>query len=450
MSKSQVDQVVEMLRHNGALVEDQAGRWSVRLLVDGEPEDFGQLLVFDRFHQEIVVWDTAAACETVLEKRTRFVASSRLPKKLESIPGFFEGLLNLGIRSREADEVLLSGVNTACRPFVSRLAELFGIELRSVECFPAGGRKAARLMKELAEVVGSDQRPLFVFDGSGVGIDQLAMLLATKVSVLSVRTGGNIWRGAFARLKTDRTFDLLINESLVPRKVSDELLSCGATGWYLLGAEDESKERVGSLDESEATRFRSIEQESGDGFLLHWTRRRQGPWPQQGERQFLDDLLFGMDRKDHSPIASLYRILATQKLLGSSDLTRDKREVVCFSQLSFTELQQQRVFRSHLGRWDFEPYGIAIRSDWLESRGARKVVYGDEATWDQLDDSQRPWFQFCDAEEGTDWSVEKEWRVVGDVDLREVPADAALVFVPSVEDAVRVEEVSRWPIVVLK
>ena len=183
--------------------------------------------------------------------------------------------------------------------------------------------------------------------------------------------------------------------------------------------------------------------------MLHWTRRRRGPWPQQNEKQFLDDLVFGMDRKDHSAVASLYRILATGKLLGSRDLTRDKREVVCFSELNFAQLKEQRVFRSHLGRWDFEPYGIAVQKEWLVQRGADKVVYGDEATWEGLSQSQRPWFQFCDSEQGTDWSVEKEWRVVGDLDLRQVPSDQALVFVATVEDAMRVEEVSRWPIVVL-
>ncbi len=43
-----------------------------------------------------------------------------------------------------------------------------------------------------------------------------------------------------------------------------------------------------------------------------------------------------------------------------------------------------RRFQSHLARWDWEPNGILNDRDWLESHGARQVVYMDRATAKQV------------------------------------------------------------------
>ena len=425
-------------------VEPVGERLQVRLKSIEGGVDLGAMEVFGRHQQEIVVWDTASEGH-VLDQRSLFLGSSRLPGKLESIPGFFEGLLQIGVRGRDSGEVIINGLKTACEPYCRRLGELFGIAVRDVECFPLEVNKARRRV-ELLRALG--QRPVFVFDFADVGIDRQLMLMATRAVVLSVRPKGNLWRAAFARLKSGRSFELLLDESLVQKKVGTELLSCGATGWYLIPMDQGSSEKD-SVDAGAGKTLR-CEDETGEEFLLHWTRRRSGPWPQQDQKHYIDDLIFGVDRKDHRPVSSLYRILASQKLLGTSELTRDPRPVVCFSDLTFDELKARRVFRSHLARWDFEPYGIGIRRSWLEEQGARKVVYGGDSVWEQMAEELRPFFQFCDAERGTDWSVEKEWRVVGDLDLRKVPGDAAIVFVATVEEAERVQEVSRWPVVVLR
>ena len=118
------------------------------------------------------------------------------------------------------------------------------------------------------------------------------------------------------------------------------------------------------------------------------------------------------------------------------------------------ELPTLRQFRTHRSRWDFEPFGLCVDRQWLHDRGARPVIYGDEVTWQGLPDADRPFFQLTHPTDratessapAIDWSVEREWRHVGDLDLRELKPDQALVFVPRFEAAMRLADVSPWPI----
>ena len=79
------------------------------------------------------------------------------------------------------------------------------------------------------------------------------------------------------------------------------------------------------------------------------------------------------------------------------------------------------------------------------------MVYGDEALWDALADEQRPYFQrqCCGKDGAIDWSIEREWRHVGDVNLESLAPCAGFVFVPSMAEAERLTGLSRWPVVVL-
>jgi hypothetical protein len=50
---------------------------------------------------------------------------------------------------------------------------------------------------------------------------------------------------------------------------------------------------------------------------------------------------------------------------------------------------------------------------------------------------------------GIDWSVEKEWRQLGDLSLDGLSHDDAILFVPTLEEARKLLEISRWPVTVL-
>lgn len=374
---------------------------------------------------------------SVFDRQSVFVASSRLPQKLDEIPEFFDGVLKLAMNLDGDSEVLLTANGTACDAMVRRVGQLFRTEVVEVRMAPLDPKKLNAVVSSL-----EGSKVVFVFDFENRGVDFALASLASQMTALSVRKGGNLHSALLHRLKDGKPARVLVESTLTKKKLTEELLSAGATGWVLLdAAETESVEP----DSGVAV----LNQFDASDFLLHWTRRRVGPWPDQTEIDFLDDLLFRSSRKDHREVASLKRILATQRILAGSVLTRDPRPVVCFSDVTFEELGQLRTFRPHLSRWDFEPFGVAIRKSWLQEKGAAAVVYGDESTWESLPDEKRAFFQLNDPNGKIDWSAEREWRIVGDVDLRAVPMDAAVVFVRTVADAAEVNGFCRWPIVVL-
>ncbi len=380
-------------------------------------------------------------CNEVLERRSVFVGSSRLPRKLDEIPRLFDGLLKLAVQLNPDRDVLLTGEATTCDAMVRRVSDLFRIPVVELILAPLDPSKLNSLVAELAE---RENSVAMVVDFEERGIDFALASFANQMTVFSMRKNGKLHAAVSHRLSEGKATRVLAEPSLTKKGLTDELLSSGATGWYLFG-DDESPE---SFDDSQ--RFCSANELDSEKYLLHWTRRRVGPWPEQSDSEFLDDLIFRSSRKDHREIAALKRILLTERLIASNALTRDPRPVVCFSNVTFAELKKRRVFRSHLSRWDFEPYGIAIEKTWLAKFGCNEVTYGDDAHWDSLAEADRPFFQRNDHNKKVDWSVEKEWRILDDVDLRKVPVDAAVVFVPTEVDAREIAGVCRWPIVLLQ
>ncbi len=80
------------------------------------------------------------------------------------------------------------------------------------------------------------------------------------------------------------------------------------------------------------------------------------------------------------------------------------------------------------------------------------MVYGDSQRWNTLLSDARPFFQLRKSGQNgaIDWSVEREWRHVGDVQLEQLPDDAAFVFVRTRADAELLSPISRWPIIVVE
>jgi hypothetical protein len=58
---------------------------------------------------------------------------------------------------------------------------------------------------------------------------------------------------------------------------------------------------------------------------------------------------------------------------------------------------------------------------------------------------ERFFFQPIDGRQ--DWSSEQEWRVLGDIDLRALPAYAAMVFTKTRNEALQLAWISPFPIV---
>jgi hypothetical protein len=296
--------------------------------------------------------------------------------------------------------------------------------------------------------------------------DMALIRIAAECYLLSVRPRGKIHRAVMERIidsgqlapEVTRTWILLSKQSK-NSSLHRELLKAGAVGWWLYS------NPANPLDASagatlilptrpEPTAFAppilNLDEFPAENFLIHWTRDRSGPWPQQTEDEWLDDLIFRSERRRHGAAYALRRILATRQILASRNLTRDERPVVCLSNRSLRELGELTLYRPHLGRWDFVPFGVAIDREWLANQGARPVIYGESESWESMSDADRPFFQISKSKSGQiDWTIEREWRWLGNLNLRQAPQQAVAVFVPTLADGHDLAAFCNWPIVVL-
>jgi hypothetical protein len=241
---------------------------------------------------------------------------------------------------------------------------------------------------------------------------------------------------------------IALGKGLVEKSIAEELLQRGAVGWIVLDTLRESETLARNTTGRAPAAIVPLPSADHWQFLTHCTRDQSGTWPDETEAQLLDGLLAGA-AGDRSAIATLERILLTQKLLATNQLVRGDTPVVSFTAVPLTALPSMRVYRAHLGRWDFEPYGLCIRRELLASWGAKPVRYGDESLWNGLPAAERPFFQKHSQRGDVDWSSEQEWRHVGDLDLTLLSDGDAFVFVPSRAEADRIAAISRWPVTVL-
>ena len=183
-------------------------------------------------------------------------------------------------------------------------------------------------------------------------------------------------------------------------------------------------------------------------WLLHWTRSTVGPWPDQDEQEFTDQLILGCRAADRSVLATLLRIVTAGRLRASPEAIRGGFRVVSFTEVPLHEFRRRRAYRRHRRRYDFEPWGIAVRRNLLESRGARPVQYGDDETWRTTPETARPFFQ--NAGTGDGWiKDEREWRIVDHLLLNELPEAAVAVFVDTEAAQIVVQAHTRWPVIVV-
>lgn len=184
-----------------------------------------------------------------------------------------------------------------------------------------------------------------------------------------------------------------------------------------------------------------------DDYLIHCTRSRQGPWPDQSLEGFLDEALRLEVHEPSTPANTLARILTLQRINATNDLKRGKLETSCWSACPLGELLSRRSFQSHLGRWDWEPFGIAIRTQRLAELGAIPVTYLQASDIRKLPAEAQPYAQPVPSQVGDrDWREEREWRIAGDLRLHSVDFSDAFVFTPDQTTAMQMAPLSRWPV----
>lgn len=297
--------------------------------------------------------------------------------------------------------------------------------------------------------------------------DRSIMLLSERVFALDVRKGGSMESLLSQRLEQTEiaiasTYVAIHSHTpnpttrLMPQL---QLMEKGAVGWLASnapmapsdGIEEITQFRARSLGTSQLIfRLPSLHR-SKRNYLVHTTRARCGPWPDQSLSQFHDEIMNQPWTHKPSVLETLIRILDQQRLIATSDLRRSKKETICFSERPVAQLPTLRHFQSHLGRWDWEPYGIMIDREWLIEQGAKKVEYITPEEAKHRDANQLLYCQVVKSRGGkNDWSSEQEWRLAGDLRLHHVPYEKCFIIVPDDLEAKKIQRLSRWPILSLQ
>lgn len=364
------------------------------------------------------------------------IVMSRMPRLVHPDANWLAGLRACLRRVQQRSQQLLTASGTAGADFVSRGAERLGVDVKCLNIDTSKSDSSDR------------DREL---------IDQ-----ADAVLVLGLRKEGNIHRLLTSHLEAGRRGVYLVDlAGLQPDSVRQQVVTAGAEMWLPTAAEliplmerSESTSHWQATDSNARPNVISIAspQTLPDLFLTHTTRACPGPWPRQSTEDYLDRLLDSRPDGDHSAFMTLARIIEQRKLIASSKTIRGGYPVISLTAVALADLPQLRVFRAHRTRWDFEPYGLCLRRSALQRCGSRPVLYGSEETWTTLSEGDRPCFQLSGTVSNEadgpaiDWSVEQEWRHLGDLDLSSFDVDDVLVFVPSYAEARLLQPHCPWPV----
>ena len=404
--------------------------------------------------------------------RRTLLLSSRVGRRPQDDAAWIQSLRHVAQRlGRAENSVLVTAPKLTCDPAARRIAARHGLPVLNLL---AAREPAARTWLSRWAAGGKYEETEFESDAREFPIicwsprpdlfhasyDAWAALVAHDIHVLKARPNGNAERAVEFALRHGRRVYLVRAANFAPPKNAARLQRAGAVPFLLL-PQNRPKTRTTPASfapETDACRRTSAPaivslkewNPHRKPFLFHWTRPRQGPWPDQDLAAYWDELLESPKLSgcqiEWGPCDSLTRILCQEQIVPTNRLIRGRHRVVCFTHVPLQSFDQRRIFRAHLSRWDFSPFGIGICRGELVRLGARAVIYGDSARWKSLSDSDRPFFQLHDRA-GTDWRAEREWRIVGKVDLAQLPPESAVVFVPDRPAAEFYARISRWPIV---
>ena len=315
---------------------------------------------------------------------------------------------------------LLVGTGSAIEPWAERGAELFGVPCRKFAV--SSVQQPAHLPAHLI-VSSADSAP--------ISVDAAVIALADRVDVVYARRGGRIAMCLGQRLKVDIDASIRVAITLTSKCAAHELINDGAVGWVNMDATSPEMGPSDSLKPNQRVMVddhpENLWGQAEAQWLIHCTRGRIGRWPDETERQYRDSMLLGAAcSARRGPLDALTRIVRSGRILASARASDHDYPVVCFSALSLQRLMDSRCFRPHLGRWDYEPYGIAIRASTAQNQGVRPVIYGSQGDRAGVPEEDR--FRFHPRGKTYDWSREREWRSRQSIDLESIDRQDVRVF----------------------
>lgn len=302
--------------------------------------------------------------------------------------------------------------------------------------------------------------------------DRLSLALADQVFAMAVRAGGKLDALLKRRLEDSQfpTASVYVSLPTAPTATCESersWLERGAVGWIATASptssnrtrdlqamghcRTEDREATGHVDQSSRplqqlsgplpNHWRQMSADDDSDYLVHCTRATIGPLPNESAESFRMRMWSQHAAIAWQPLETLAHICCERRVRASKSITRTDTRCVSFSAVPLVPLLQRRIFRSHLGRWDWEPYGLLIRRTVLQQWGAREVVYGDEASYRKLPEPDKAFFQPMET-----WAEEREWRITTDVDLHALPGDSIVLFVRTQIEAQQLSRYARWPV----
>jgi len=396
------------------------------------------------------------------------IASSRLGRRLDEKPGWFQRLRQYCQQLDSEKQLLLVVSQTAAAPFVTRAAKLLDKPSLQATIIDSNRWKHwGQLFWDTALEVNQPGywetcvSPIVTPRRKPVNSNHLASIPAHDRTLISA--SDKVW---ICQLRPNGLLQQLVNRRLV-----SEWSQPGSIQHHpsQLNIESHTTQQQYFLPDNNSCSVPALKRESSSvrhvsetsilqlpwKYLSHWTRRQDGPWPDQNQNQWLDELILEDSDRDRSALASLKRIICQKQLLSSNSSIRGRHQVVCFTATPLLRWSSLRSYRPHRGRWDFEPYGLCIKRRWLEQAGAQPVIYGDDTDWQRLTSCQRPFFQHrfgrnASAASRWDWAIEQEWRCPQTLSLETLPCNAAFLFVPTQQEAETLATYSRWPVIYLE
>ena len=426
--------------------------------------------------QRLVWWPYAP------EGRKRLsVVTSRLGKRKDLQRWWFDALRTLALRCDAEAECLCVVDGTAAVAAVKRVSELFGIHRLRLELSDETVTSPKQLTAWLEQVRSEPRREtselesLVVLSPRLVTASKAAdncqqsspghkpvppvkdtalVVSAERIISLNCRRRGNVETLLTRHLMDSERKHVAVLAASAPDSpaVPDSITALGAIPWILEEPEDPVRPPT-VIDEDAASSSPTIADEpSGplnhpDDWLCHWTRPVSGPWRDQPGEEFLDELILGCATADRSAFAALMRMVTQGRMMATVSV-RNEPPTVSFTAVALADFRARRVFRAHRQRYDFEPWGLAIRKVTLQRLGGQPVQYIDSASQNIAVRAQLTQPR-CDAKGNIDWSEEQEWRVPGDVAIGQLPAGDVVIFVDSEREAATLRQICPWSVIVV-
>ena len=157
-----------------------------------------------------------------------------------------------------------------------------------------------------------------------------------------------------------------------------------------------------------------------EGWLTHWTRSADGPWPGETRADYYGAVATSRGEYSRSARRTLARIETERLLRASSWRIRDKIPAVSFTAASPSHATGLMRWRSRYARFTIEPFGVALHKDVACMFGVRPVVYLE----DREEVAKDPAYLLQSAGSKGEWPLEQEYRHLGDLALETLPPDS--------------------------